>query len=146
MSANAVISSIWQPFNRMNSRKLICLAALAIALQSCRTGPPKIQTPFNPLSVGPTGPTLKKFLDRGVSLREHAVRSAHHPFGTGATRARRKRLDVLDQHRRQVCDEIPDVIDPAPADLGGHSHIARERFEGQGAQQPLRSGQSEGMQ
>ena len=73
MSANAVISSIWQPFNRMNSRKLICLAALAIALQSCRTGPPKIQTPFNPLSVGPTGPTLKKFLDRGVSRRMQAI-------------------------------------------------------------------------
>ena len=73
MSANVAISSIWQLSNRMKSGKLITLVALAITLQSCRNGTPKIQVPFNPLTLGQAGPTLKKFLDRTINPRKLAT-------------------------------------------------------------------------
>ena len=57
----------------MNSGKLIYLAILAIVLQSCRTGPFKVQTPFNPLTLGQAGPTLKKFFDRNLGPRKLAI-------------------------------------------------------------------------
>ena len=60
----------------MNSGKLICLAVLALVLQSCRSGPLRLQTPFNPLTLGQAGPTLKKFLDRSDGPRKGAIVSS----------------------------------------------------------------------
>ena len=48
----------------MKFHKLICLAAVAMALNSCRSSKPNSPTAFDPMSTGPSGITLKKFLDR----------------------------------------------------------------------------------
>ena len=46
----------------MKFHKLICLVALAVALNSCRSG--KGPVVFDPMTLGPAGATLKKYLER----------------------------------------------------------------------------------
>ena len=48
----------------MKFHKLICLATVAMALNSCRSSKPNSPTAFDPMSTGPSGITLKKYLDR----------------------------------------------------------------------------------
>jgi hypothetical protein len=45
--------------------QIIGLAILAVLLGSCRSAQLKTPVAFDPLSLGPAGPTLKKYLERG---------------------------------------------------------------------------------
>lgn len=64
MSANAATFSIWTLFNSMKFVQTLILAILVILLASCRSAQQRT-VQFDPLTLGPAGPTLKKYLDRG---------------------------------------------------------------------------------
>ena len=48
----------------MKFHKLICLAAVVLAFNSCRSSKPNTPIAFDPMSTGPSGITLKKYFDR----------------------------------------------------------------------------------
>jgi len=52
----------------MKPGKIISLTMLAIVLSSCRSAQIKAPIVFNPLTLGPAGATLKKYLDRNEGL------------------------------------------------------------------------------
>ncbi len=59
----------------MKFAKLICLGALALALASCRSGASNPPVVFDPMSLGASGATLKKYFDRqdAAVARQHSL-------------------------------------------------------------------------
>ena len=114
----------------MKFSQITSLAILAMLLGSCRSDRLKAPVIFDPLSIGPAGPTLKKYLERNETnpKRSHALVSVVKI--EASLPGLEKKGDLVGQKRRSIDEGVHVAhqrLDAGPRFLAGRARRGNVR-------------------